>query len=204
LLLIRLSRTGKRNNAAFRIVVAEHSAPIKGKFVEIVGHYIPTRTPKVFEYNLERINYWISVGAKPSDTVASLLKHNGVDGMEKYISRKDKKAKKKNEEEVVEEAPADNAEGGDAAPAEEPKAESSASSDPSENQEAKEEPKDESADSKPEEVKEEPAAEEKSEEKPDSQDKPENDSAEKKADVSDEAESSETKGEEPAEEAPKE
>jgi len=94
--------------------VAEHSAPIKGKFLEILGHYIPNRNPKVFEYNEKKIREWISKGAKPSDTVASLLKKAGVTGMESYIDQRNKKRKKKKE--VEEKTPAPEAK-----PAEEPK-----------------------------------------------------------------------------------
>ncbi|MCD6109994.1 30S ribosomal protein S16 [bacterium] len=102
MLKIRLSRTGRKNYPSYRIVVAEHSAPIKGKFLEVLGHYIPNRDPKVLEYNEKKIREWISKGAKPSDTVASLLKHAGVSGMEDYIDQRNKKRKKKKE---VEETP---------------------------------------------------------------------------------------------------
>ncbi len=102
LLKIRLSRTGRKNYPSYRIVVAEHSAPIKGKFIEVLGHYIPNRDPKVFEYNEEKIREWISKGAKPTDTVASLLKNAGVTGMESYIDPRNKNRKKKKE--VEEEA----------------------------------------------------------------------------------------------------
>lgn len=73
MLRIRLTRTGKRHEPTYRIVVAEHSAPVKGKFLEIVGYYLPTRKPKVFEVKADRIQYWISQGALASDTVHNLL-----------------------------------------------------------------------------------------------------------------------------------
>lgn len=103
MLKIRLSRTGRKNYPSYRIVVAEHSAPIKGKFLEIVGHYIPNREPKVFEYDEKKIREWISKGAKPTDTVAALLKRNGVSGMEGFMEPRNKKRKSKK---AVEEAPA--------------------------------------------------------------------------------------------------
>lgn len=118
MLKIRLSRTGRKNYPSYRIVVAEHSAPIKGKFVEILGHYIPSRDPKVFEYKEEKIREWISKGAKPTDTVASLLKNAGVTGMEAYIDQRNKKRKKKKE--VEEETPAASAPEAKPEPAEEP------------------------------------------------------------------------------------
>lgn len=115
MLKIRLSRTGRKNYPSYRIVVAEHSDPIKGRFNEIIGHYIPNREPKVLEYDEKKIREWIDKGAKPTDTVASLLKNAGVTGMEKYIEPRNKKRKKKNAPDE-EEAPA-------APPAEEKKEE---------------------------------------------------------------------------------
>jgi len=115
LLKIRLSRTGRKNYPSYRIVVAEHSAPIKGKFLEVLGNYIPTREPKVFECDEKKVREWIAKGAKPTDTVAALLNKNGVSGMEKYMEPRNKKKKSKK---TVEEAPA--------APAQAPAAEAPA------------------------------------------------------------------------------
>ena len=96
MLRIRLTRTGKNAQPSYRIVVAEHSKPVKGKYIEALGYYLPTRSPKEFKFNQERINFWISKGAKPSDTLATLLKQNGMGGMDQYITyRTDLKAKKK-------------------------------------------------------------------------------------------------------------
>ena len=110
MLVIRLQRTGRRNLATYRIVVAEKSKAVKKKIVESVGHYLPTQTPKVLEANVERIQHWISLGAKPSETVASLLKSTGVKDMDQYLSKPNKTGKKKKEpeakEEVAQEAPA--------------------------------------------------------------------------------------------------
>ncbi len=78
MLRIRLTRTGKKHQPTYRIVVAEHTRPIKGKFVEILGYYIPTQKPKVLEVNTERAKYWISQGAQASDTVHNLLADKGV------------------------------------------------------------------------------------------------------------------------------
>lgn len=103
---IRLQRTGRKNAAAYRIVVAERSSPIKGRFVEILGYYLPRRNPVVFECNAERIAHWVGNGARPTDTVARLLKKNGIDGMDKFVETYTKKKKRNpSEEEVVEEAP---------------------------------------------------------------------------------------------------
>ncbi len=103
MLKIRLTRTGKKSQPSYRVVVQEKTAPIKGKFVEVVGHYKPTSAEKTIEFKLERIKHWLSVGAQPSDTVASLLKREGVAGMEKYLAPRNKKRPKKNpsEEEIA-------------------------------------------------------------------------------------------------------
>lgn len=97
MLVIRLSRTGKTNEPKFRLVVAEKARAVKREFIEILGHYIPT-TKKTFVFNKERIEKWISQGAHPSDSVASLLKRHGVENMERFITRQmDKKRLKKKE-----------------------------------------------------------------------------------------------------------
>lgn len=95
MLRIRLTRTGKNNQPSYRVVVAEHSSPAKAKFVEILGHYNISRKPRILEVNQERVKYWISVGAKPSDTMAVLLKSLGMPNMEQYIGPRNLKRKKK-------------------------------------------------------------------------------------------------------------
>lgn len=75
---IRLRRTGAKNNPAYRLVVAESSSPRDGRFIETLGHYLPTREPAVVEINEERAKHWLQHGAKPSDTAASLLKAKGL------------------------------------------------------------------------------------------------------------------------------
>lgn len=75
---IRLRRTGKTKQPAYRLVVADSRSPRDGKFVEILGHYLPTQQPKVLEVNAERVRYWIGVGAQPSDTVVHLLKQKNI------------------------------------------------------------------------------------------------------------------------------
>lgn len=76
MLRIRLRRTGRRNRPTYRIVVAEHSAPLSGKVVEQLGHYDP-RT-KVIGLTPDRVMHWLSVGARPSNRVAKLLISQGV------------------------------------------------------------------------------------------------------------------------------
>lgn len=109
MLKIRLSRTGKNTQPTFRLIVQEHTAPIKGKFVEEIGYYRPTTPEKPFNINSERVKHWISVGARPSDTVATLLKKQGFEGMEQYMEPRDKKRKKKKAESEGEAAPSASA-----------------------------------------------------------------------------------------------
>ncbi len=118
MLRIRFTRTGKKKQPSYRIVVAEHSKAVKRQYIEILGHYSPSRNPKEVTLKEDRIKYWISVGAKPSDSVASLLKKEGYKDMEKYIViSREKKAKKKKEQPEEEAAAA--APAADAAPAQE-------------------------------------------------------------------------------------
>jgi len=105
LLRIRLQRTGCTNTPSYRIVVAEHSAPVKGGCLEILGHYLPSRDPVVLQYKEERFRHWIQSGAKPSDTLARLLTKSGVKGLEMYIEAYTKKRKKKEEVKEASETP---------------------------------------------------------------------------------------------------
>ena len=114
MLVIRLQRTGRTNLATYRIVVAEKARAVKGKFNEILGHYLPQRDPKVLEVDKDRVQFWVSKGAIPSETLARLLKKSGVTGMEKYMGRYTKQKPKNPEAEAPAAAPAP------AAPAEAP------------------------------------------------------------------------------------
>ena len=71
MLTIRLQRTGKKNQADFRIVLAEKESPVQKKFVEILGSYNPRKKNfKVFE---ERVKYWIGQNIEMSETVNNLF-----------------------------------------------------------------------------------------------------------------------------------
>lgn len=100
MLRIRFSRTGKVGQPSFRIVVAPHTAPVKGRYIEMLGHYLPARKPKVISVNKERISYWISKGALPTDSVAALLKKEGMENMDRYLKPRNKKHTKKGKEEA--------------------------------------------------------------------------------------------------------
>lgn len=75
---IRLRRTGAKNNPAYRLVVADQNSPRDGAFIETIGHYLPTRQPAVVEINEAKAREWISKGAQPSETCASLLRQKGI------------------------------------------------------------------------------------------------------------------------------
>ena len=95
MLVIRLQRTSRKNEPSFRIVLADSRKSAKGKFNEVLGHYLPSREEPVFECDTERVAHWISRGAVPSDTLARLLKRAGAKGMDTFIQRYAKRKPKK-------------------------------------------------------------------------------------------------------------
>lgn len=94
MLVIRLQRTGRSNLATYRIVLAEKSRAAKGKFQEILGHYLPTQKVPVIKVDTERAAHWIKLGAVPSNTVARLMKKEGAKGMEGFIKSYTKRVSK--------------------------------------------------------------------------------------------------------------
>jgi small subunit ribosomal protein S16 len=74
MLAIRLRRTGSTKRPYYRVVVTDSRAWRDGRFVEVLGHYDPRRNPAVVKIDSERAQHWIKLGARPSDTVRSLLK----------------------------------------------------------------------------------------------------------------------------------
>lgn len=75
---IRLVRKGKRNRPFFRIVAVSKEKDGRGNVLEILGHYDPLPKETAVEIKEDRVQYWFSVGARPSATVKSLLKKKGV------------------------------------------------------------------------------------------------------------------------------
>ncbi|MDE6115664.1 30S ribosomal protein S16 [Barnesiella sp. WM24] len=75
---IRLQRHGRKNYAFYPIVIADSRAPRDGKFIERIGSYNPNTNPATVTLNFERALYWLNVGAQPTDTVRSILSHEGV------------------------------------------------------------------------------------------------------------------------------
>lgn len=77
MLKIRLQRVGRINSPSYRVIVAEHArGPKTGNFVEVVGTYDPKTKVRVLK--ADRIKYWISVGAQPSDTMHNMLISEGI------------------------------------------------------------------------------------------------------------------------------
>ncbi len=74
MLSIRLRRAGKTKKPHYRVVVADSRAWRDGRFVEVLGHYDPRQEPAVVKIDTDRAHYWIGRGAKPTETVRSLLK----------------------------------------------------------------------------------------------------------------------------------
>jgi small subunit ribosomal protein S16 len=74
-LMIRLSRIGKKKHPFYRVVVTEKTRPRNGRFVEIIGTYDPGKNPSIVQLDQERVKYWLSKGAQPSDTVRSLIRN---------------------------------------------------------------------------------------------------------------------------------
>ena len=73
---IRLRREGTTNRPYYKVVVADSRSPRDGKFIEIIGTYDPKKPDHNSTLKLDRIDYWVSKGAQPSDTVRSLIKKN--------------------------------------------------------------------------------------------------------------------------------
>ena len=73
MLMIRLARTGARKKPHYRVVVIEKERARNGRPVEIVGTYNPRTTPASVDLKRERIEHWLSKGAKLSETVSRLF-----------------------------------------------------------------------------------------------------------------------------------
>ena len=75
---LRLRRMGRKKTPFYRIVAADQRSPRNGRFIEILGYYNPLQVPHNIELKEERVLYWLSQGAQPSDTVKSLLRQKGI------------------------------------------------------------------------------------------------------------------------------
>ncbi len=78
LVAMRLTRTGSKKRPCYRIVVIEKSRARNGRFLEILGQYNPLTEPAQIVVNEDRARYWLSKGAKPSQTVRSILRKKEI------------------------------------------------------------------------------------------------------------------------------
>ncbi|OBA58289.1 30S ribosomal protein S16 [Mycobacterium sp. 1100029.7] len=74
---IKLTRLGKIRNPQYRIAVADARNRRDGRSIEVIGRYHPKEDPSLIEINSERAQYWLSVGAQPTEPVLKLLKITG-------------------------------------------------------------------------------------------------------------------------------
>ena len=77
---------GAKGKPFYRVVVKEKRSKRDGKYLENVGTYNPMTDPSTVDLKHERIQYWISVGAQPTETVASLIKYNPQQTEEEKVS----------------------------------------------------------------------------------------------------------------------
>lgn len=77
---LRLKRFGRLNHPTYRVVATDPRFPRDGRIIEALGYYLPLmpRQQEQVKLNADRVSYWLSVGAKPSETVASLVRGAGI------------------------------------------------------------------------------------------------------------------------------
>ena len=78
MLRIRLSRTGRKNQPSYRIVVADQKAARDGAHVDRIGHYNQTTDPTTLQIDSAKAEKWLSHGAQPSERVSKLFKKEGI------------------------------------------------------------------------------------------------------------------------------
>ncbi len=71
---LRLARLGGKKTPFYRVVATDSRSPRDGRFIEHIGIYDPTASPKQIKFDDERLAHWLSVGAVPSATVGELIK----------------------------------------------------------------------------------------------------------------------------------
>lgn len=75
---LRLTRVGARKNPIWRVVVADQRSPRDGRVIETIGHYNAQTNPSTIVIDEERAKSWLARGAQPSNTVAKLLRIQGI------------------------------------------------------------------------------------------------------------------------------
>lgn len=76
MVVIRLRRAGSKKRPFFRVVVTDSRAARDSRFVEVLGHYDPRAKPALVKVDKDRVAYWVSKGAQPSDSVRTLMAHH--------------------------------------------------------------------------------------------------------------------------------
>ena len=77
---LRLTRVGGKKDPIWRVVVADQRSPRDGRIIETVGQYNAQTNPSTIRIDEERVRHWLERGAQPSQTVAKLLKTQGISG----------------------------------------------------------------------------------------------------------------------------
>jgi len=75
---MRLTRVGGKKDPVWRVVVADSRAPRDGRFIEMIGRYNAQTEPSTIVLDEDRVRYWLSHGAQPSDTVKKLLRTQNI------------------------------------------------------------------------------------------------------------------------------
>ncbi|MCY4512550.1 MAG: 30S ribosomal protein S16 [Bdellovibrionales bacterium] len=74
MVVIRLARTGSKHNPSYRVTVADQRSAVRGRYIEVIGHYHPLSKDKNVLIDKKRYDIWIQKGAQPSRVVANLYK----------------------------------------------------------------------------------------------------------------------------------
>ncbi len=93
--VIRLARQGAKHRDFWRMVVTESRSPRDGRFIEMIGYYDPLTNPATIKVKADRAQYWIGVGARPSDKARVLLKKSGAltqEALDRALAEKAEKA----------------------------------------------------------------------------------------------------------------
>ena len=85
---LRSQRYGSKKNPFYRIVATDSRNPRDGRYIEVVGTYNPLTNPATIKFDTEKVVKWVKAGAKPTDTVKSLLTKEGL--IVKFLEEKAK------------------------------------------------------------------------------------------------------------------
>lgn len=86
--MVRSQRYGSKKNPFYRIVATDSRNPRDGRYIEVVGTYNPLTNPATIKFDTEKVMKWLKAGAKPTDTVKSLLTKEGL--IVKFLEEKAK------------------------------------------------------------------------------------------------------------------